>query len=439
LKKQFALTFAAAFGLILLWLSTSDPSVQPGLGGGPARVVDNIVDAGRHWPVLTRAWLALILVIAGLCLERLLQRRLQSKSTSDSGWMAKVAQFVGVAIVAAATTTFAVETVRENRSPDPVRARSVFDTEKKIEPDVVPTTDTNGTRAATYFALTPAGVRYSDRAGVDKQSGVAFEPVTPGVARNLERSSADTHGPRRIPPPQLRETAYVDAATRESRLWYAVNPRNELEAFDGPGRHPAYGTPLRPVTPAVANQLEQTGGLDETGIIDNAVAAPPLHAERPVAAANVAPSAPVASGKRDSSIGTSDTLVLAYSSSGYIDRTATAVLADALHADDGVLRRALDDNAFHAALAGDTGRFGGNTTAAAAGLIVLARVTRTESAIGAERSVTVLIRARVFRPQARFASTPLAVTSTRSTATSANPASEALFEAVEALRDRVRP
>src|SRR6185503_6432435 len=107
---QFALTFAAAFALILLWLSTSNPSVQPGFGGWSTRAVDSIVDAGKHWPVLTRSWLALILVIAGLCLERLLQRRLQSKFISDSGWMAKVAQFVGVAIVAAATTTVAVET-----------------------------------------------------------------------------------------------------------------------------------------------------------------------------------------------------------------------------------------------------------------------------------------------------------------------------------------
>ncbi len=439
MKKQFALTFAAAFGLILLWLSTSDPSVQPGPGGWFTPVVDSIVDAGRHWPVLTRSWLALILVIAGLCLERLLQRRLQSKFISDSGWMAKVAQFVGVAIVAAATTTVAVETVREHRSPDPLRDRSVFDIEKKVEPDVVPATYSDGTRAARYFALTPAGVRYSDRGGIDKQSGVAFERVTPGVARNLERSSADTHAPRRIPPAQLRETAYIDAATGKSRLWYAVNPRNELEAFDGPGQHPAYDTPLRPVTPAVANQLEQTGGLDATGIVDNAVATPALHAERRVAAVNDTPGTPVASRKPNSPIGTSDTLVLAYSSSGYIDRTATAVLADALHADDGALRRALDDRAFHAALAGDTGRFSGNTTAAAAGVIVLARVTRTESAIGDGRSVTVLIRARVFRPQAKFASIPLAVTSTRSTDTSANPASEALFEAVAALRDQVRP
>ena len=72
---------------------------------------------------------------------------------------------------------------------------------------------------------------YADRGGVDAQFGMPFEPVTPEIARNLERASADTHAPRRIPPAMLRETTYFEPVTREPRVWYAVNPRGDIDGL----------------------------------------------------------------------------------------------------------------------------------------------------------------------------------------------------------------
>ena len=72
-------------------------------------------------------------------------------------------------------------------------------------------------------------MRYSDHGGVDAQYGVRREPITPAIAANLQRSSAEGREPRRIPPSLLDKVTYFDPITGDARVWYATNPRRELE------------------------------------------------------------------------------------------------------------------------------------------------------------------------------------------------------------------
>ena len=87
---------------------------------------------------------------------------------------------------------------------------------------------------------------------------------------------------------------------------------------------------------------------------------------------------------------TGHTLVLAYTGSGEFDSQATAALADALNADGRALR-SLDKASFSAALRGDARQLA-RGSAAAARLVVLARVTSSESNAHSGRAVTVIER-----------------------------------------------
>jgi hypothetical protein len=55
----------------------------------------------------------------------------------------------------------------------------------------------------------------------------------------------------------VRNMVFFDPVTREPRAWYSITPNGELELFDANGWHPQLREMLKPVTPAVVQQLER--------------------------------------------------------------------------------------------------------------------------------------------------------------------------------------
>jgi hypothetical protein len=94
-----------------------------------------------------------------------------------------------------------------------------------------------------YFALTPDGVKYSDRPGVDRIFGIPFQPVTPDkihILRQLEK------GAFRPVDPSGRN--WFNPITGAAELWYYRYPDGGLEFYDKKGRHPFTNEPLLEVT-----------------------------------------------------------------------------------------------------------------------------------------------------------------------------------------------
>lgn len=100
--------------------------------------------------------------------------------------------------------------------------------------------------ALRYFALTPEGVKYSDRAGVEPVYGIPFKPVTPEVARNLKLLEKGEFKP--VDPAQA---AWFNPITGQAQLWYYQYPEGTLEFYDKPGHHPFTNEPLKEVTKQV--------------------------------------------------------------------------------------------------------------------------------------------------------------------------------------------
>ncbi|MCX7590988.1 MAG: alkaline shock response membrane anchor protein AmaP [Kiritimatiellae bacterium] len=94
-----------------------------------------------------------------------------------------------------------------------------------------------------YFALTPEGVKYSDRPGVERAYGIPFRPVTPEVARNLKLLEKGEFRP--VDP---ANAAWFNPITGQAQLWYYQYPDGTLEFYDKPGHHPFTNEPLKEVT-----------------------------------------------------------------------------------------------------------------------------------------------------------------------------------------------
>ncbi len=94
-----------------------------------------------------------------------------------------------------------------------------------------------------WYALTPEGVKFFDRAGIEPVYGIPLKPVTPEVIRNLKLLQKGDFRP--IDPKNVQ---FFNPITGESQIWYYQYPDGSFEFYDKPGYHPITGDPLRPAT-----------------------------------------------------------------------------------------------------------------------------------------------------------------------------------------------
>lgn len=90
-----------------------------------------------------------------------------------------------------------------------------------------------------WYAETPEGVKFFDRAGVDPVYGIPLKPVTPELMRKLKGTS------QAIDP---AKAAWFSTVSGEAQLWYYQSPEGELEFYAKPGAHSFTGEQLLPVT-----------------------------------------------------------------------------------------------------------------------------------------------------------------------------------------------
>jgi hypothetical protein len=93
-----------------------------------------------------------------------------------------------------------------------------------------------------WYAITPEGVKFYDRAGVEPNYGIVLKPVTPEVIRNLkviEKGNFRTVDPAHV--------AWFNPITGDPQLWYYQYPDGTLEFYNKPGYHPFTNEPLQPV------------------------------------------------------------------------------------------------------------------------------------------------------------------------------------------------
>ncbi len=104
-----------------------------------------------------------------------------------------------------------------------------------------------------WYALTPEGVKFYDRPGVDPKYGIQLKPVTPEIVSRLERLQKGEFkpiDPNRVP--------LFNPITGEAQVWYYQYPDGTLEFYDKPGFHPVTGTPLQPVTQQIYFEWKKT-------------------------------------------------------------------------------------------------------------------------------------------------------------------------------------
>lgn len=125
--------------------------------------------------------------------------------------------------------------------------------------------------ALKYFALTPEGVKYSDRPGVESVYGVQFKPVTPEVARNLRLLEK---GDFKLVDPG--GTQWFNPITGHAQLWYYRYPDGILEFYAKPGRHPFTNDPLMEVTKDLYMEWrERAKAQDQAALPGSSSASPP--------------------------------------------------------------------------------------------------------------------------------------------------------------------
>jgi PEGA domain-containing protein len=133
-----------------------------------------------------------------------------------------------------------------------------------------------------WYALTPAGVRFYDRPGVDPTYGIPLKPVTPEVVRKLELLKQGEFKP--ADPTQM---TFFNPITGEAQAWYYRYPDGAVEFYDKPGHHPLTGTALEPVTQQIVLEWRKTqrsqpqpSGSEKSHGPSGATPAPPPPKER---------------------------------------------------------------------------------------------------------------------------------------------------------------
>lgn len=94
-----------------------------------------------------------------------------------------------------------------------------------------------------WYAITPVGVKYYDRPGVDTKYGILTKPVTPDVVRYLEKLGGS---PLALQDPSKAE--WFNPITDDPELWYAELPNDTFKFFNKPGFDPTTGATLQPVS-----------------------------------------------------------------------------------------------------------------------------------------------------------------------------------------------
>jgi len=98
-------------------------------------------------------------------------------------------------------------------------------------------------RPTRYYAITPDGIKYSDRPGFEPTYGIAFKAVTPDDIRRLKRIEREPF--RRVDP---ASADWFDSITGDPLLWYCRSAEGVLEFYSRPGYHTRTREPLKPVT-----------------------------------------------------------------------------------------------------------------------------------------------------------------------------------------------
>lgn len=92
-----------------------------------------------------------------------------------------------------------------------------------------------------WYALTPEGVKFFNRPGVEPVYGITLKPVTPEVIRNLKLLQKGDFNP--VDPAKV---SWFNPITGDPQIWYYQYPDGSFEFYDKPGYHPVTGEPLKP-------------------------------------------------------------------------------------------------------------------------------------------------------------------------------------------------
>ncbi len=109
------------------------------------------------------------------------------------------------------------------------------------------------------FVLTKESVRYSERLGIDQESGKECRPVTPQLVERLHSYEKGLR-PTRV---ASDNPVFFDLRTGEPIIWYAKFDSGEIELFDLMGFHPTTGEELLPVNKAIVASWRE-GIIHET-------------------------------------------------------------------------------------------------------------------------------------------------------------------------------
>lgn len=104
-------------------------------------------------------------------------------------------------------------------------------------------------KVTKWYAITPDGVKFHDRPGVEPVYGIPLKPVSPEVIRNLKTLERGDF--RSVDPSQV---TWFNPISGDAQLWFFLGPEGTFEFYNKPGYHPFTNAPLKPVTKDVYYQ-----------------------------------------------------------------------------------------------------------------------------------------------------------------------------------------
>lgn len=102
-------------------------------------------------------------------------------------------------------------------------------------------------KALRYYALTPDGVKFYDRPGVDTTYGMPLQPVTVDNVMDLLAMSRGEF--RRLD--DRGALSFFNPRTGAPTIWYFKHDDGALEFYNQPGFHPGTGRRLLPATESI--------------------------------------------------------------------------------------------------------------------------------------------------------------------------------------------
>lgn len=109
-------------------------------------------------------------------------------------------------------------------------------------------------RASGEFVL-------SDTGGVDPETGVERNPLTPRIAQIIEREKKGIR-PHRVLG-DVKTLAYFSATSGNPLIWFSVGPDKAYYLFDAEGFSPYDGTLLHPINQQIVDQIKAEANLLE--------------------------------------------------------------------------------------------------------------------------------------------------------------------------------